>query len=130
MAEADDNVITTTAISSWATPKIYETHRTTHFATARFEGTGDSSADAGRYHNVSLDGPQPPSAEDWLKKEATRLAAPGAPEKTLHAARLLESQMREAFLRRWVDSVWSIGGVRNFLTRGKIWPSQGRRSKK
>jgi hypothetical protein len=79
---------------------------------------------------VDIDGPAPLVARDWLREHATRLAsAPDSPERVTDAARLLEQEMAEAFLRRQVAEAWVWGTIKNFLIDEGFWP-RTRRPKK
>jgi hypothetical protein len=93
-----------------------------HYAEARFAGAGKLQADPHRIVAVDLDGPPPAEARNWLKEAAERLIATDNPERVTDAARLLEKEMHEAFLRRWVDEAWGAMGIKNFLTRENFWP--------
>lgn len=96
-------------------------------AEAHFAGAGEQQADLHRFITVDLDDQPPPTGRDWLEEAAARLASPTTgPERVTDAARLLEKEMHEAFLRRRVDEAWGAGGIKNFLTEKKFWPSKRR----
>jgi hypothetical protein len=128
MAEAA-NPNSTTALLQWRLLPVWRptTSRATltvaHGGEAMLEGTGGFPVDAERHHDLNLDGPPPPAARVWLREAATRLAsATDCPVRVTDAARLLEKEMREAFLRRWVDEAWSAMSIKNFLIHEKFWP--------
>jgi hypothetical protein len=98
-----------------------------HSAEARLEGGGGLQSDTDQYATVKLSGPPPPSGKEWLANAAARLAADG-PERVTDAARQLEKEMAEVFLRRRVDETFTWASIKNFLTRRKFWPSRKRRT--
>jgi hypothetical protein len=91
-------------------------------ASANFSGEVGGRADAGRTVPVLIDGPPPPAAA-WLEDAANRMkAASDCPKHITDAARRLEKEMAEAFLRRQCDEAMVWGAIKNSLLTLGLWP--------
>jgi hypothetical protein len=118
MAEADDKVITPTLLA-WHEPKVWQEHS----AAATFAGAGELQADPSRAVTILIDGPSPPSADEWLQDAAERLKnAADRPVQITDAARRLADDMHEAFLRRQVVRELGAGHIKNLLLDWGYWP--------
>jgi hypothetical protein len=92
-------------------------------ASAIFSGEVGGRADAGRSVQVLIDDPPPPSAQDWLESAVDRLkSTPDCPQRVTDAARRLEKEMAEAFLRRQCDEAMVSGAIKNSLITKGLWP--------
>jgi hypothetical protein len=99
---------------AWGLQWTIETH---------LKGDSGLETDPHRHVAVDLDSPPPPPARVWLREAAARLAdAKPAPENVTDAARLLEQEMYEAFLRRRLDERWGWGHIKNVLIDENFWP--------
>jgi len=90
---------------------------------AAFQGESGLRADAMRAATVPLDGAPPLTGDVWLKAAAERLRArPDCPYQVTQAARHLEPEMHEAFLRRQCDEEWVWAAIKNKLRDWELWP--------
>jgi hypothetical protein len=123
---ADDENNTPPARAVWGTPVLSEVHS----VEARFAGEGGLSGDVHRHRDLNLDGPAPLSGQAWLKDALDRLKAhPDCPQRVTDAARRLESEMAEAFLRRQCDEKWIAKSIENNLITWGWWPRTRHRTK-
>jgi hypothetical protein len=109
----------TSTRAPWSAPVLSEVH----LAAATFAGEVGGRADAGRSVPVLIDGPPPPPAAAWLKDAADRMkATPDCPKRVTDAARRLEKEMAEAFMRRQCDEAMVWGAIKNNLFTWGLWP--------
>jgi hypothetical protein len=109
----------TSTYAPWSAPVLTEIH----LAAATFAGEVGGRGDAGRSVPVLIDGPPPPSAQDWLESAVDRLkSTPDCPQRVTDAARRLEKEMAEAFLRRQCDEAMVSGAIKNSLVTKGLWP--------
>jgi hypothetical protein len=123
MAEADDDNITPPARLPWSTPVVTHTPQAWSVEAHLQGGRGSGlRVDAERHHDLNLDRPPPLAAEKWLDAAAKRMnARPDRPDQITQAARQLESEMHEAFIRRQCDEQWGWGDIKNKLLRWGLW---------
>jgi hypothetical protein len=122
MAEADDDDITPPARLPWSAPTV-TTFPQALPGEARLAGEGGTIADSQRHYDLNLDGPPPLTAKEWLEAAAKRMKArPDRPTLITQAARQLESEMHEAFLRRQCDEEWVWAAIKNKLRTWDLWP--------
>jgi hypothetical protein len=122
MATADADTTIPPARLPWSTPTV-TTFPQALSVEARFAGAGGMIADVERHHDLNLDGPPPLSGQAWLEGALDRLkAAPDCPQRVTDAARRLEKEMAEAFLRRQCDDKRTAKSIENNLITWGWWP--------
>jgi len=94
-----------------------------HAAEGRAAGTGGAQAEADPGYIWRRSDPPPLSGQDWLKGAVERLkGAPDCPQKVSAAARRIEPEMAEAFLRRQCEERWIAKSIENNLITWGWWP--------
>jgi len=112
-------VSSTPALRPWSAPVLSEQH----FSRTVLVGKVGGRVDSGRSVPLLIDGPPPPSAQDWLENAVDRLkATPDCPQRVTDAAQRLEKEMAEAFRRRQCDAVWDWRSIKNSLITLDWWP--------